>query len=504
MSTVLLRLARRAETSLDRYNLRTMTIFEIFAALITLAAVFSYLNFRFLKLPTTIGLMVMALVSSLILIWTGRFSPTVFEAAQDLLNSIDFSQTLMHGMLGFLLFAGALHVNLNDLREQKWVIALLATVGTVLSTALAGGLAWLILNRVLDFGVPFIYCLLLGAIVSPTDPIAVMGILKTLGVPKSLETKITGESLFNDGVGVVIFLAIAGVIGFGHAAQSGPDDTLVEPVAATVIVAGGQVAQVGQIGDEPGTDHEAAPEKTSERAEVSAAAIAKLFAVEAVGGALIGLLLGLLAFYLLYTIDNYHLEVLISLALVAGGYALANRLHLSGPIAMVVAALIIGNHGREMAMSDLTRNNLDTFWELIDEILNAVLFLLIGLEILVLRFNREFLVAGLLMIPALLVVRFVSVGIPIAVRRRFRSFTPHAVKILTWGGLRGGISVALALSIPKTLHGEAVPYREVILAVTYSVVIFSIIVQGLTLGPFVRRCLDSSTASSTAGSTAEP
>ncbi|MCH7667152.1 MAG: sodium:proton antiporter [Acidobacteria bacterium] len=484
-----------------------MTIFEIFAALITLAAVFSYLNFRFLKLPTTIGLMVMALVSSLILIWTGRFSPTVFEAAQDLLNSIDFSQTLMHGMLGFLLFAGALHVNLNDLREQKWVIALLATVGTVLSTALAGGLAWLILNRVLDFGVPFIYCLLLGAIVSPTDPIAVMGILKTLGVPKSLETKITGESLFNDGVGVVIFLAIAGVIGFGHAAQPGPAGALVEPItpiAAAVATATDEVNRAGQVGDEPGTDHESAPEKTNERAEVSAADIAKLFGFEAVGGALIGLLLGLLAFYLLYTIDNYHLEVLISLALVAGGYALANRLHLSGPIAMVVAALIIGNHGREMAMSDLTRNNLDTFWELIDEILNAVLFLLIGLEILVLRFNREFLVAGLLMIPALLVVRFVSVGIPIAVRRRFRSFTPHAVKILTWGGLRGGISVALALSIPKTLHGEAVPYREVILAVTYSVVIFSIIAQGLTLGPFVRRCLYSSTAGSTAGSTAEP
>ncbi len=481
-----------------------MTIFEIFAALITLAAVFSYLNFRFLKLPTTIGLMVMALVSSLILIWTGRFSPTVFEGAQDLLNSIDFSQTLMHGMLGFLLFAGALHVNLNDLREQQWVIALLATVGTVLSTALAGGLAWLILNRVLDFGVPFIYCLLLGAIVSPTDPIAVMGILRTLGVPKSLETKITGESLFNDGVGVVIFLAIAGVIGFGHAAPSERPGALVEPTAVVVAAEPGQSTGAGESGNGQMASPETPSTELHERPEFSAAKIAKLFAVEALGGALIGLLLGLLAFYLLYTIDNYHLEVLISLALVAGGYALANRLHLSGPIAMVVAALIIGNHGREMAMSDLTRNNLDTFWELIDEILNAVLFLLIGLEILVLRFNREFLVAGLLMIPALLVVRFVSVGIPIAVRRRFRSFTPHAVKILTWGGLRGGISVALALSIPKTLHGEVVPYREVILAVTYSVVVFSIIVQGLTLGPFVRRCLDSSTASSTAGSTAEP
>ena len=453
-----------------------MTIFEIFATLITLAAVFSYLNFRFLRLPTTIGLMVMALVTSLLVIWIGQYSPSIFAAAQGLLNSIDFNQTLMHGMLGFLLFAGALHVNMSDLREQKWVIAILATVGILLSTLLAGGLAWVILNRVLDFGVPFLYCLLLGAIVSPTDPIAVMGILKTLGAPKSIETKITGESLFNDGVGVVVFLAIASVIGFGgggfgHASAQGhaPANEL-SPAAAVAI-------------------HDAQVDTPEMVSDVSAADIAKLFFLEAVGGALIGLVLGLLAFYLLYTIDNYHLEVLISLALVAGGYALASRLHLSGPIAMVIAALIIGNHGRELAMSDLTRNNLDTFWELIDEILNAVLFLLIGLEVLVLEFNREFLIAGVLMIPALLIVRFISVGIPIAIRRRFRSFTPHAVKILTWGGLRGGISVALALSIPTVLDGEPVVHREVILAVTYAIVVFSIIVQGLTVGPFVRRCL---------------
>jgi CPA1 family monovalent cation:H+ antiporter len=472
-----------------------MTIFEIFAALVTLAAVFSYFNHRFLKLPTTIGLMVTALVSSLLLIWTGQYSPRVFRASQGLLESVDFNQTLMHGMLGFLLFAGALHVNMSDLREQKWVIALLATVGILVSTLLAGSLAWVILNRVLDFGVPFLYCLLLGAIVSPTDPIAVMGILKTLGAPKSLETKITGESLFNDGVGVVVFLAIAGVIGFGgtdgfgHPQTQAPETTL-QPGAPPV------VAIHGEAEPAPGAPSETTPAATATETTpaVSAADVAKLFALEALGGALIGLVLGYLAFYLLYTIDNYHLEVLISLALVAGGYTLANRLHLSGPIAMVIAALIIGNHGREVAMSELTRSNLDTFWELIDEILNAVLFLLIGLEVLVLRFNREFLAAGLMMIPALLAVRFISVGIPIAIRRRFRSFTPHAVKILTWGGLRGGISVALALSIPKTLHGEPVAYREVILAVTYSIVVFSIIVQGLTVGPFVRRCLGHSPA----------
>lgn len=466
-----------------------MTIFEIFAALTTLAAVFSYLNFRFLKLPTTIGLMVMALVTSLILIWTGQYSPTVFEAAQGLLNSIDFNQTLMHGMLGFLLFAGALHVNMNDLREQKWVIALLATVGTLVSTVLAGSVAWIILNRVLDFDMPFIYCLLLGAIVSPTDPIAVMGILKGLGAPKTLETKITGESLFNDGVGIVVFLAIAGVIGFGHASAQG-HEVASQLSVPTAVAIDDEAEPPPEIPPSAAPAAPAAP-STEATPAVSAADVAKLFALEAVGGALIGLVLGFLTFYLLYTIDNYHLEVLISLALVAGGYTLANRLHLSGPIAMVIAALIIGNHGREIAMSELTRSNLDTFWELIDEILNAVLFLLIGLEVLVLRFNREFLLAGLLMIPALLVVRFISVGIPIAVRRRFRSFTPHAVKILTWGGLRGGISVALALSIPKTLHGEPVAYREVILAVTYSIVVFSIIVQGLTVGPFVRRCLAS-------------
>ncbi|MFQ5527148.1 MAG: cation:proton antiporter [Thermoanaerobaculia bacterium] len=456
-----------------------MTFFEIFAALITLAAAFSYLNHRFLKLPTTIGLMVMALVTSLVLIWVGEFSPPVFEAARGLLESIDFNQTLMHGMLGFLLFAGALHVNLADLREQKWVIALLATVGILLSTALAGGVAWIIFNRLLDLSVPFLYCLLLGAIVSPTDPIAVMGILKSLGAPKSLETKITGESLFNDGVGVVVFLAIAGVIGFGGAGHA-PTARHSTAEPAAVVSA---VESAGERSEEDrGTSDQAA-------AGMSAGDIAKLFALEAVGGALIGLVLGLLAFYLLYTIDNYHLEVLISLALVAGGYALASRLHLSGPIAMVIAALIIGNHGREIAMSDATRSHIDTFWELIDEILNAVLFLLIGLEVLVLRFNREFLVAGLLMIPGLLAVRFVSVGVPIAIRRRFRSFTPHAAKILTWGGLRGGISVALALSIPKFLGGEPLAHREILLAVTYSIVVFSIVVQGLTVGPYVRRCL---------------
>jgi len=460
-----------------------MTPFETFAVLISLAAVFGYVNYRWLRLPTTIGLMSMALVASLLLIWIGQFSPGLLEFAHELLGSIDFNQTLMHGMLGFLLFAGALHVDLNDLREQKWVVGLLATVGIVLSTFLVGGLSFLIFDRLLGLHVPFVYCLLLGSLISPTDPVAVMGILKSVGVPKSLETKITGESLFNDGVGVVIFLVIASVIGFGHAQGNEPDHS--RPSSEVITESHADVTMPEESGA-----------VETDKGVLSVGEVARLFLTEALGGAMIGLLLGLLAFWLLYTIDNYHLETLISLALVAGGYSLANSLHLSGPIAMVVAALLIGNQGRRLAMSETTRNNLDTFWELIDEVLNALLFLLLGLEVLILEFNRELLIAGVLIIPTLLLVRFVSVGLPILLRRRRRSFTPHAVKILTWGGLRGGISVALALSIPKTLHGEPVVYREVILAVTYCVVVFSIIVQGLSMGPFVRWLLGDEKAGS--------
>jgi CPA1 family monovalent cation:H+ antiporter len=426
-----------------------VSLFEILALLVSLAALFSYVNHRVLRLPTTIGLMVLGLALSLGLIGLGYFSPAVIEWARRLLSSVDFSRTLMHGMLGFLLFAGALHVNLDDLRERKWAIALLATVGVLVCTFLVGGLAWAIFGPVLGLEVPFLYCLLFGALISPTDPIAVMGILKSLGVPRSLETKITGESLFNDGVGVVVFLAIAGLLGFGHSVP--------EPVGAV--------------------------------------AVARLFVAEVGGGALLGLLLGWIAFGLLRSVDNYQVEILLSLALVAGGYALCNRLHLSGPIAMVVAGLLIGNHGRTFAMSDRTRQHLDDFWELVDEILNAVLFVLIGLEILVLQLNARYLLAGLLMIPAVLLARFLAVGGTLSLLRRWREFTPHAVKILTWGGLRGGISVALALSIPATVAGHPVPEREILLTVTYAVVAFSIVVQGLTVGALIERYLPSTSQS---------
>ncbi|MCB1057589.1 MAG: sodium:proton antiporter, partial [Acidobacteria bacterium] len=377
-----------------------MSLFEIFAALVTIAAAFSYVNHRFLKLPTTIGLMAMALVLSLLLLAAGGLSPSLVSDGRRILGSIDFSRTLMQGMLGFLLFAGSLHVNLDDLRRQRGVVSVLATAGVLVSTLLVGGMAWAVLNPLLGLDVGWGYCLLFGALVSPTDPIAVLGILKQLGAPKTLEAKIAGESLFNDGVAVVVFLAIAGWLGFGHGGHG----------------------------------------------EVSALSVLHLFTVEAGGGVAFGLLSGGVAFLLLRSVDNYQVEILISLALVAGGYATCDRLGVSGPIAMVVAGLLIGNHGRTLAMSASTREHLDTFWELVDEILNAVLFVLLGFEVLVLTFTRDLLLTGLLMIPVVVLARWLAVGGTLGVMRRWRAFSPHAVKILTWGGLRGGISVALALS----------------------------------------------------------
>jgi CPA1 family monovalent cation:H+ antiporter len=407
-----------------------MKLFNILAVLITLSAVFSYLNHRYIRLPTTIGLMTIALLVSLGLIALGPLDFGLQEDARRLLNSIDFDETLLHGMLSFLLFAGALHVNLAGLARQKWIIGILATFGVVGSTFIIGFVSWWILG-ILDIELPLIYCFLFGALISPTDPIAVLGILKKAGVPESLETKISGESLFNDGVAVVVFLVFLEMATGSH--------------PATVV------------------------------------SIAGLFIREALGGVVYGLGIGAIAYWMLKSVDNYQVEVLITLALVTGGFALADALHISGPIAIVVAGLLIGNHGRLLAMSHRTREHLDTFWELVDEVLNAVLFVLIGLEVLVLTFSREYVIASILLIPLLLLARFVSVGVPVWVMRWFRSFSPHVVKILTWGGLRGGISVALALSLPAGKN------REVILAVTYAVVVFSIIVQGLTIGKLVRK-----------------
>ncbi len=407
-----------------------MSILDAAAVLVTLSAVFSYLNYRYVRLPSAIGLMLIALCLSLILLALGKLGlGNLEQTAESFIRSIDFNRTLMHGMLSFLLFAGALHVNLRDLAAQKWIVGSLATFGTVASTFVVGTLFFFI-TRALGFEIGFSYCLLFGALISPTDPIAVLGILKTAGAPKSLETKITGESLFNDGIGVVVFIVLLG------------------------LVTGGQ---------EPSPGH-----------------IALLFAEEALGGIVFGLVIGGIAYWMLSRVDNYSVEVLITLAVVMGGYSLAVAIHTSGPIAMVVAGLVIGNHGRRLAMSERTREHLDLFWELVDEILNTVLFVLIGLELLILELSGKALTAGLIAIPLVLLTRFLCVGTPVKLLEFRRSFTPGAVRILTWGGLRGGISVALALSIP------AGPERDLILTVTYTVVVFSILVQGLTIGPLVK------------------
>jgi CPA1 family monovalent cation:H+ antiporter len=408
-----------------------MNILNLAALFVSLAALFAYINYRFLKLPSAIGLMLISLFFSLGIIVVGRLGLGGIQThAQEMMAKVDFSATLMEGMLSFLLFAGALHTNIEDLAKQKWVILTLASVGVVLSTCIIGLFAFKLFG-LFELKVPLIYCFIFGALISPTDPIAVLGILKQAGAPKSLEIKIVGESLFNDGVGVVVFVALVSLAKGSHG--------------------------------------------------VSVSEIGLLFVEEALGGAIFGLIIGGIVFYMLRAVDNYSVEVLITLALVMGGYALADTLHFSGPIAMVIAGLLIGNHGRLLAMSATTREHLDNFWELLDEGLNAVLFVMIGLEIIVLSFSGKELVVAVLMIPVVLLARLLAVAIPVGIMRFKRKFSPGAVPVLTWGGLRGGISVALALSLPPG------PERHVLLAITYVIVVFSILIQGLTVGPLVKQ-----------------
>ena len=405
-----------------------MTLMQSITILVCLSAGFSYLNHRYIKLPVAIGLMAMALAMSLVLLCLGKLGYGIESQARSFVQRIDFGEALLHGMLSFLLFAGALHVNLDDLLDQKWFIGTLACGGVLVSTAIVGSLTYLGLEW-LGHPIPLIAAFLFGALISPTDPIAVLGILKNANAPKRLEIKITGESLFNDGVGVAVFLVLLAM------AESG---------------------------------------------RVTPEAMGWLLLQEAVGGIVLGLALGYGAYLMLKSVDQHSVEILITLALVMGGYAVADALHTSGPIAVVVAGLLIGNHGRHLAMSDTTREYLDTFWELIDELLNAVLFVLIGLEVLVLRFQDEYLFAGLLAIPLVLFARFVSVSLPVQFFRLFEDLTNRATVILTWGGLRGGISVAMALSLPAST------YRDAIVAMTYIVVVFSILIQGLTIERLIR------------------
>jgi monovalent cation:H+ antiporter, CPA1 family len=408
-------------------------LFEVAIVCLVLTALLAYLNHRYVGLPTTIGVMSISLLLSFGLIGLDKLG---LHALRDyeisLLSSVDFSRVLMQGMLSILLFAGALHVNLNDLTRYRWPVGLLSVCGTLVSTLLVGGALWYILPLA-GLALPLPYCLLFGALISPTDPIAVMGIVKAAGAPRNLEIVIAGESLFNDGVGVVLFTLFLTMVTAGQPPT---------PMDAGLLL-------LGEVG----------------------------------GGILFGLALGYLLYRMLKSIDNYQVEILLTLAAVLGGYALADHLHLSGPLAMVVTGLLIGNQGRALAMSARTRENLDRFWELLDEILNAVLFMLLGLEVVLINFDSQIMLAMAVVLITVLGARLLSVGLPVFFFHRFFRLPPGSWQALTWGGLRGGISVALALSLP------AGPARDTIQALTYAVVVFSILGQGLSIGALVRRSL---------------
>ncbi len=407
-----------------------LSFFPLVSILISLAAISSYVNYRYIKLPTTIGVMLVSMVASLLLVLVGPYTGNFREQAATLVSQVDFYQVVMHGMLAFLLFAGSIHVQLEDLRREWLSISLLAIVGTLISTCVVGGLTWLVLGW-LGRGIPLMHALLFGALISPTDPIAVLGIMKSAGASSQLKVQITGESLFNDGLGVVVFLLLLQL--------SGLDGT-----------SGGSAA---------------APHS------INLSAVAMLLLKEVGGAFILALAAGIVAYHMLKRVDDYQVEVLITLALAMGLYALADALYLSAPIAVVVAGLFVGNRGRAFAMSEKTRKHVDTFWELIDEILNAVLFLLIGLEILVLPIERGWLVAGTLAIPIVLLARWLSVVGIIGPLGWVTKQSRGAISILSWGGLRGGISVAMALSLPPN------DSRGLVLTLTYFVVLFSILVQ---------------------------
>lgn len=414
-------------------KIQKMEMFGIISVLTVLSALFAFINTKFLKLPFTIGLMIIAICFTLAIIFLGHFEHFILEEATLLIESIDFETVLLEVMLSFLLFAGALHTNLEDLSKQKGPIMLFATLGILISTFLVGGMFYFLVDA-MGHPIDFIYCLLFGALISPTDPIAVLGILKDAKAPKKLETKIVGESLFNDGVGVVIFLVIF------------------------------SIAQRGM-------------------ASVEAEEIGFLFFEEVFGGIGLGLLMGYVGFWLMKTIDHYETEVMITLALVMGIYSIAHYFHFSGPLAVVVAGLFIGNKSPEIAWSKSTKNYVDKFWELLDVFLNAILFVLIGFELLIITLNGEYITLGLIAIPITLLARYLALLGPIALFKKKLDFAPKTDILMTWGGIRGGISIALALTLGADME------RELFLTATYVVVVFSIIGQGLTIGPLVKKLI---------------
>ena len=409
-----------------------MSYFFIATILVFLSAIFGFINVRFLKLPNTIGLMVITIIFTLGVFALSYFDDTLLNAEKYIITQIDFKTLLLDIMLSFLLFAGALHTNFQQLHVQRWPILVFSTLGVLVSTFLVGTATFYLL---MAFGmdVAYVYCLLFGALISPTDPIAVLGILKQVGAPKKLETKIVGESLFNDGVGVVVFLTIF------------------------------QFASSGN-------------------STVTAIDVLELFGVEVFGGIILGLLLGWITYRLMKSIDDYDIEVIITLATVMVGTVVAQKFHLSAPLAMVAAGLVVGNDTlRDSSMSEITETYVDKFWELIDILLNTLLFVLIGMEMLVLTFELNYVIAGVLSIPIILVCRYLSLLLPINFFKEKLDFVPNTTLIMTWGGLRGGISIALALGLTQDMH------RDLFLVVTYVVVVFSIIVQGLTVGKMIKK-----------------
>lgn len=407
--------------------------FAITSTILALAMSLAYLNHRFIKMPSTIAVMTGSLIISLGLLLSQYLGYHALQAqAASALSKIDFYDILINGMLGFLLFAGAINIDIQELKKQKWEVGILATVSTLASTLIVGAVMYYLLP-LLHIQLPLIYCLLFGALISPTDPIAVLAIFKDLGAPRRLSVIVESESLFNDGVAIVIFLTLY------------------------------QLAFNGQ--------------------SITLHAVAFLFLKQAVGGILYGTGLGVLTYWLIKPITDHKMEILITLTAVMAGYSFGQSLHVSAPLAIVVAGLFIGNRGRDFYMSKRARESLDTFWGLIDEVLNAILFLLIGLEILIIKFTASELALAVFAIPVVLLTRYVTVAFPITILKRWRAYNPHAINVMAWGGLRGGLAVALALSLPNTAN------RHLILVLTYTIVLFSILVQGLTIRPLIRRAI---------------